>query len=77
MSDEDFKYLREELKNVAYPEQIDFYIVHGADVNADDKFGKTADVKTGEVTAEHYKTAKVQVDIAKAMMKAKRSSQIK
>ena len=25
----------------AYPEQIDFYIAHGADVNAEDQFGQT------------------------------------
>lgn len=35
-----------------------------------DKLGKTADVKTGEVSDEHRKIAKQQVEISKAIMKA-------
>ncbi len=35
-----------------------------------DKLGKTADVKTGEVTDEHRKIAKQQVEISKAIMRA-------
>lgn len=38
-----------------------------------DKVGKTADVKTGKVTAGHRKTAKEQTEITKAIMKAKRA----
>ena len=34
--------------------------------------GKTADVATGEVCEEHRQTAKTQVEISKAIMKAKR-----
>lgn len=37
-----------------------------------DNVGKTADVKTGEITDKHRENAKTQVEISKAMIKAKR-----
>ena len=39
------------------------------------KVGKTADVTTGKVSDEHRETAKAQVEISKAIMKARRAKE--
>lgn len=61
----------------AYQKSQDL-IQHKADMLRDklgDKVGKTADVKMGQVTDEHREIAKTQVEISKAIMKAKRESE--
>ena len=40
-----------------------------------DQVGKTADVDTGQVTDEHRKIAKEQIEISKTLMQAKRKKE--